>query len=191
MSRPRAQHRRRQRGGDGEPRPACGFAPVARADARVLILGSMPSVASLQAQQYYAHPRNAFWPIMAALTGVPAQAPYAQRLAGLTASRIALWDVLQSCVRAGSLDADIDERSIIANDFAGFLQRHRQIEHVCFNGAKAAETFRRHVLPALAPALASLQYHRLPSTSPANASSSLARKLERWRVVIGSATDPA
>lgn len=161
------------------------FPPVARADARVLVLGSMPGVASLAAQQYYAHTRNAFWPIMAELTGVAAQAHYTERLAGLQRAHIALWDVLQSCVRVGSLDTSIDESSIVANDFAAFFERHRRITHVFFNGSKAAEAFRRHALPQLGELR--LQMQRLPSTSPANASYSLARKLEHWRAVIDAA----
>lgn len=160
------------------------FAPVARADARVLVLGSMPGVASLAAQQYYAHPRNAFWPILSGITGVPADAAYAQRLAGLNSARIALWDVLQSCVRIGSLDADIDDATVVANDFAAFLQRHRRITHVFFNGGKAEAAFRRHVLRDLVAAFPRLVFLRLPSTSPANASYSPARKAELWQAAF-------
>ncbi|MFA5940364.1 MAG: DNA-deoxyinosine glycosylase [Sinimarinibacterium sp.] len=162
------------------------FAPVARADARVLVLGSMPGVASLTARQDHAHPRNAFWPIMTGITRVPADAAYAQRLAGLRTARIALWDVLQSCVRAGSLDADIDDATIVANDFADFLRRQRRITHVFFNGGKAEEAFRRHVMRDIAAACPELHYLRLPSTSPANASYSLARKAERWQAAFAA-----
>ncbi len=159
------------------------FAPIARSDARVLILGSMPGKASLQAQQYYAHSRNAFWPIMATITGVDAQASYTQRLKGLQNAGIALWDVLQSCTRSGSLDSDIVEDSIVPNDFAGFLQRHRQITQVFFNGGKAADTFRRYVLPGLGETGAHLRYQRLPSTSPAHAALTLTRKREQWQAL--------
>lgn len=166
------------------------FAPVARIDARVLVLGSMPGVASLTARQYYAHPRNAFWPIMSGLTRVSADAAYAQRLAGLKAVRIALWDVLQSCVRPGSLDSDIDDGTIVANDFAAFLRRHRRITHVFFNGGKAEEAFRRHVQRDVTVAFPGLQYVRLPSTSPANASYSLVRKSERWQAAFAQLAPP-
>lgn len=162
------------------------FAPVARDDARVLVLGSMPGVASLAARQYYAHPRNAFWPVMSGITGVAADAAYAQRLAGLEAQRIALWDVLRSCMRIGSLDADIDDASIVANDFAGFLQRHRRITHVFFNGGKAEAAFRRHVLRGVIATFPDLVFLRLPSTSPANASYSLARKAECWHAAFAA-----
>lgn len=165
----------------------CSFPPVARRDARVLILGSMPGVASLRAQQYYAHPRNAFWAIMAEFTGCAAQAPYAERLAALTGAHIALWDVLKSCVRVGSLDTAIDEASIVPNDFASFLRAHRRITHVFFNGSKAAAAFRRHVLPGLAEEFAALDYQRLPSTSPANASYAASRKLALWQAAMAAA----
>ncbi len=161
------------------------FAPVAARDARVLILGSMPGIASLNAQRYYAHPRNAFWPIMGALLGFAPDAAYAMRLRALTQAQIALWDVLGACVRPGSLDAAIDENSIVANDFAGFFAGHRKVARVFFNGTKAADSFRRHVIPALSSA-SQLQFTSLPSTSPANASYSFDRKLEHWRAVTAA-----
>ena len=163
----------------GAPR-VCGFAPVAGPDARVLVLGSMPGVASLRRQQYYAHPRNAFWPIAAALYGFDATAAYAERVAALMAAGVALWDVLQACQRAGSLDADIDTATIVPNDFTAFLRDHPGIVRVCFNGAKAATLYRRHVLPSLV-AGPPLAYVNLPSTSPAHAAMPPAHKLAAWR----------
>jgi len=98
--------------------PDTGFLPVASHDAKILILGSMPSRESLRQQQYYAHPRNAFWPIMAKTLGFDGSRPYPERLEALKAHHIALWDVAGQCVRPGSLDADIREvRSMISRRF--------------------------------------------------------------------------
>src|SRR3989339_1624810 len=106
------------------------FPPIADARARVLILGSMPGEASLRAGEYYAHPRNHFWRMMGALTDLDPASPYAQRVEALKARRIALWDVLHGCMRTGSLDANIDKASHIANDFAAFFAQHANITHV-------------------------------------------------------------
>jgi len=162
-----------------------GFAPLAGPAARVLVLGSMPGVASLRRQQYYAHPRNAFWPIAATLCGFDAQADYARRVAALTAAGVALWDVVQACERPGSLDADIAAASVVPNDFEAFLRAHPGIVRIGFNGAKAAALYRRHVLPGLAIGR-SLEYLDLPSTSPAHAAMSRDDKLAAWRRALGS-----
>jgi hypoxanthine-DNA glycosylase len=158
-----------------------GFPPIARPDARVLVLGTMPGVASLAAGEYYAHPRNAFWGIMAALLGFDAAAPYTERATALRDAGIALWDVLDACRRPGSLDTAIEPETIVVNDFAGFFAAHPRIGHVFFNGGKAAELFRRHVGAAVLPA--GVATRRLPSTSPTNARLRFADKLEAWRVV--------
>ena len=157
------------------------FPPIENADARILILGSMPGEASLRAGQYYAHPRNLFWRIMGELTGADPGSPYSQRVHALKSARIALWDVLRSCRRKGSLDSNIDGGSLIPNDFKTFFRRHPEITHVFFNGAKAEECYRRYVPPITG--IGHIEYLRLPSTSPANASISCERKLEAWRVV--------
>ncbi len=159
------------------------FPPIANAQARVLILGSMPGKLSLQAQQYYAHPRNAFWPILGELVGAHAELPYQARMQVLKANRIALWDVLKSCTREGSLDSDIDDASIIANDFASFHRTHPDITYVVFNGAKAEDSYRKYVLSSLVNPVPQMQYQRLPSTSPAHASLSRAQKLKAWGIV--------
>jgi TDG/mug DNA glycosylase family protein len=158
-----------------------GFAPIAGRGARILILGSMPGAASLKARQYYAHPQNGFWPIMGKLLGFDPSAPYLRRERALRAAHIAVWDVLQSCVRPGSLDAQIEQET--ANDFAAFFRAHRRIRHVFFNGAKAEASFRRHVRPLSG---AALQFTRLPSTSPAHASLPFGRKLAAWRAILGA-----
>lgn len=167
------------------------FPPLARPDARILILGSMPGVASLDAGQYYAHPRNAFWPIMATLTGCAATQPYAQRTHALLDAGIAVWDVLAACERAGSLDTAIAPASMQANDFAGFFRAHPQIRHVFFNGGLAEQSFRRLVLKPMQTAAAeppfTCHFLRLPSTSPAHAGRSLAEKQRVWIEALGKA----
>lgn len=159
------------------------FAPIAGRNARVLILGSMPGRASLEAGRYYAHPQNAFWRIAAQLLRIEPDAPYGMRVQALKSARIALWDVLHSCVRQGSLDTMIEAE--LANDFDAFFRTHKRITHVFFNGAKAEASYRRHVLGAMS---IELQYQRLPSTSPAHASLSFARKLGAWQAVLPGRT---
>lgn len=158
----------------------CSFPPLARADARLLILGSMPGVASLRAGRYYAHPHNQFWPIVGSLYGFAPDAPYAERCAALLAAGVAVWDVLQSCERPGSLDTAIQPGSETVNDFEGFLAAHPAIRRICFNGAAAEKLFLRKVrgqqhLPT------GIECLRLPSTSPAHAGLRPADKLARWR----------
>jgi double-stranded uracil-DNA glycosylase len=162
---------------------AYSFEPVAQADARILILGSMPGRDSLRAAQYYAHPRNTFWRIMADILHFDAGVPYQNRTAALSAARIALWDVLHSCRRPGSLDSSIEANTVVVNDFQSFFLRYAGINAVIFNGSKAEHYYVRRVLPHLDanPPL----YFRAPSTSPAHASLSYARKLEIWRGLLG------
>jgi len=159
-----------------------GFPCVGAAGATALILGSIPSVRSLEKHEYYGHPRNAFWPIMAELFGCPAEQPYRDRLAALTGNGIILWDVLRSCRRPGSLDSSIEGQTAVVNDFPGLFQRHDGIRYVFFNGRKAASLFARLVLPGLA-AYPGRTCTTLPSTSPAYAAMSFEQKLARWRVI--------
>lgn len=158
-----------------------GFDFSAHTDARVLVLGSMPSEASLRRQQYYAHPRNAFWPIMGELFGFDPALPYPDRLQVLITYQIALWDVAHRCVRPGSLDADM--RDVEANDFHTFFSAHPHIDRIFFNGGKAEALYRRLVLPRLPAALQAIPRKRLPSTSPAHAGMDFAAKLAAWRAV--------
>lgn len=157
------------------------FAPVADASARILILGSMPGRESLRMGQYYAHPRNLFWPILGELAGAGPGLAYALRIAALKRARIALWDVLKSCIREGSLDSRIDDDSLVANDFGRFFRQHPGIKQVFFNGAKAEACFRSCVLPR--HDFGALGFQRLPSTSPAHAAMTYRQKLEAWRAI--------
>lgn len=162
--------------------PDRGFAAVAHADARILILGSMPGRRSIDEQQYYAHPHNAFWPIMGELFGFEARLPYAERLDRLKQHRIALWDVAHRCIRPGSLDADI--REVEPNDFHAFLSDHPHIRAVFFNGRKAADLFIRLVLPKLPEESVRIERHLLPSTSPAHAAMNRQAKLAAWQIAV-------
>ncbi|HKA15079.1 MAG TPA: DNA-deoxyinosine glycosylase [Myxococcota bacterium] len=159
------------------------FPPISDPASRVLILGSMPGQASLRAKQYYAHPQNAFWRIISALLGLEAGTPYEMRVEAVRARGIALWDVMKSCTRESSLDSDVVESSIVPNAFPSFLRSHPRIRTVCFNGAKAEQSFQRYALPRLRGA-GDLAFYRLPSTSPAHASMPFAQKLAAWRAVL-------
>lgn len=160
-----------------------GFEPVVDSLCRVLVLGTMPGVMSLQKQQYYGNPRNAFWPIVATLAGVSLPEEYDARKVMLLQTGIALWDVCQSCVREGSLDSHILEER--PNQIIDLLAATPSIRAVAFNGQPAYRLFKRHIEKELTQW--TLQHQRpaypllhLPSTSPAYASMSFAQKLERW-----------
>ena len=160
-----------------------GFPPICQSDAHTLILGSMPSRESLARQKYYAHPRNSFWPIVARLLGITTT-DYTSRALQVTEKGVAILDVLQACTRQDSLDSDIDDRSIVTNDFRTFFEQHPNITRVFFNGAKAESVYMRHVLPGLADRQAEIVLQRLPSTSPANAGMTVEGKLEKWRMIV-------
>jgi hypoxanthine-DNA glycosylase len=151
-------------------------------DATILILGSIPGKASLAAHQYYAHPRNHFWPIMSVLLAIDPTSPYSARIVSLKFAGIALWDVVKSCHRHNcSLDTKIDKSSIVTNDFPDFFLTHQNITHLFFNGLTAEKTFQKHVQPNICTNR--LIYRRLPSTSPAYAAMSFQQKLEAWRIL--------
>lgn len=158
------------------------FDPIADANAEVLIFGSMPGRASLAAGQYYAHGQNIFWRVMAELLQFDATLPYALRVQALKSARIALWDVLRSCTREGSLDSMIANDTEVPNDFQTFFSAHKKITYVFFNGAKAEACFKRHMPGEIDSG--SIRYLRLPSTSPANASMSFERKFMEWQAIL-------
>lgn len=157
------------------------FAPIVNPNATILILGSMPGIASLTAQQYYAHPRNAFWPIMSAVFQIDLNLPYGARVKALQQTNVAVWDVLQQCERAGSLDSAIQKETRYPNEFKGFFQQHDQLEMIVFNGAEAEKSFKKMVLPEFEQ----LDYElvRAPSTSPAY-TIRLTEKINHWQALL-------
>jgi hypoxanthine-DNA glycosylase len=162
-----------------------GLPPVVGRGTRLLVLGSFPGAASLAAAEYYAHPRNHFWPILSALWGIDLRAmPYRQRLAEMRRRGLGLWDVYAACRREGSLDQAIEDAEY--NDFASLLRRAPRLRAVAHNGGESARAMRH--LAALG-----FEVRRLPSTSPANASWSFERKLAAWAEVLqrlGVASSP-
>ena len=158
------------------------FPPVARADARVLILGSMPSAASLKEGFYYGHPRNAFWRILAEVYGRPLPATIAEKTALILDNRLALWDSLRACEREGSLDSAI--RSPELNDFGGLFARCPSIKRVLFNGGAAHKLF----VKGGRNYLEGREWHVMPSTSPAY-TLSYERKLALWRQALEEANE--
>jgi hypoxanthine-DNA glycosylase len=153
-----------------------GLPPVIAPHTRLVVLGSFPGVASLQAQQYYGHPRNHFWPILGQLWGQDLVAlPYAQRLQVMQAQGLGLWDVYAGCRREGSLDSAIQDP--VLNDLASLRQLAPGLRGVAHNGGESARAMRH-------TAALGLPVWRLPSTSPANASWSFDRKLAAWRSVF-------
>lgn len=150
-----------------------GLAPILDERARVLILGSFPSEASLAARQYYAHRQNQFWKILGAILGQPLfELDYAAKQAAVKDAGLAIWDVYATCERAGSLDSAI--RNGQPNDFAGLRKSAPALRRICFNGQTPGR---------FSPALAALGYETriMPSTSPANAGWNFERKLAAWR----------
>lgn len=143
----------------------------------MLVLGSLPGQRSIAEQQYYAHPRNSFWSVMRELFGIDGD--YSERCEQLVANRIALWDVLESSIRPGSMDADIRVDSACVNDFGRFMMGHKGIRLIAFNGKKAEELFKRLVdIQSIAPRV---RLVALPSTSPAYAAMPYSGKLDVWR----------
>lgn len=163
-----------------KPTPhAFGFPPIIGENPNILILGSLPGLASIQHQQYYAHPQNSFWRILEALFQIDATTPYMERCEQVKSARLAIWDVCHSAERPGSLDSAIDRQSVVANEINRLLVQHPSITLIAFNGNAAATLFKKHT-----------QLERkvntitLPSTSPANAGIPYAQKLEKWSELL-------
>jgi len=159
------------------------FPAQCRQDAHILILGSYPGIRSLQEQRYYAHPRNDFWRIMAKILGFNISLAYDQRLYEVKKAGVALWDVLYTCSRPGSLDSSIKSSTIIVNDFAGFFKNYPGIRAIFFNGKRAENEFVKRVPPEIYNRHKQIYLKGLPSTSPAFASMSFEMKLTRWKTI--------
>lgn len=175
---------------DGHPHSVAGLPLIAAPDARVLVLGSAPSLLSLQRQEYCGNPRNAFWPLMAELLGRPAGEDYTASARMLLEARIALWDVLASAERPGSLDASIVATTAVVNDFVAFFAGHPQVRAVFFNGQTARAFWDRRVMRSQ-EVPAGLALTTLPSTSPANAALRFEDKVAAWRRAIEAAQGAA
>lgn len=182
----RGERRRDMEKGTPAPRsiaPSRGFVPILGRAPRALVLGTLPSRKSLQKEEYYGHPQNAFWTIMAVLVG--ASGPYSQRCAVLEEHGIAVWDVLLRSVRPGSMDADIDLATAVANPLADLVATNDSLCLVCFNGQKARQLFDRLVGVDALPR--DVELVTLPSTSPAYAAMSLDEKTARWGEALSRA----
>jgi len=165
------------------------FDPVVKADCQLLILGSMPGAISLQHQKYYAHPRNAFWPIMNDLFGIDINERYDDRCRKLVDYGVGVWDVLKTCKREGSLDSNIERASAEVNDFIHLYSTHHRLRAVFFNGSAAERLYKKHVLNQEAIHQYNLSYKRLPSTSPAHAAMSFDQKLDMWRLILNDSKE--
>ena len=157
-----------------------GFSPIAGNTTTVLILGTFPSEESLKQNQYYAHPRNQFWDMIAEICGTGTCDEYEKRCDRAKSKGIAIWDVLKSCDREGSSDGRIRRGHFIPNDIVSFILEH-PVNAIFFNGSKAALLFKQHVDLSILPVQP--RFVTLPSTSPAHAALSKQQKLERWREV--------
>ncbi|MFT5504459.1 MAG: TDG/mug DNA glycosylase family protein [Gammaproteobacteria bacterium] len=156
------------------------FEPVVGTNPRILILGSMPGVASLKAVQYYAHPRNLFWVIMEDLFDIDHKQPYVERIALIKMHPVVLWDSLSQCERPGSLDSNINRQTAEPNNIGKLLIENPSITVITFNGAASKNYFDKLVKPQL-NIERPIEYLAMPSTSPANASIKLDAKLAAWR----------
>lgn len=154
------------------------FSPVIGDAPRVLVLGTLPGKESLRRQQYYGHPRNAFWRIMFDLLGENTKDNYDDKLDFIKANNIALWDVCYSAYRPGSLDSHI--KMEVANSIDELLKTHSSLKVIAFNGKKASDLFDKHF-----ERRSDVQYYTLLSTSPANAAYSYEQKRENWSQIIG------
>lgn len=156
------------------------FKPSIDDDSKILILGSMPGVKSLEMSQYYAHPQNRFWKVLGYICNEPnlPEYDYDLKLKTLLKNNIALWDTIKSCNREGSLDSDIQNET--PNDIRKLLKKYPNIKTICLNGNKSYSAFKEY-FPDL---LKEYNCHKLPSTSPANARFNLDKLIKEWNKVF-------
>ncbi|MBN1432124.1 MAG: DNA-deoxyinosine glycosylase [Methanomicrobiaceae archaeon] len=158
-----------------------GLRPLAGKDPTILVLGSFPSIISLEKGEYYANPRNSFWRIMDVLFGVDSNLPYERRVEILLERGIVLWDVISVCSREGSSDSSI--RDAVPNDITGFIRQNPTIKCIVLNGAAGAGMWFKRICGEL-PDYPGIAVLTLLSTSPANASYSFDEKVSRWRSIV-------
>ena len=159
-----------------------GLAPIVGEHPKILILGSMPSVASLEKQQYYGHPRNAFWPLLAHCLSFELERDYAKNVELIKQRSIAVWDVIGQCERPGSLDSAIIKGSEVLNPIKSLLEKNREIQAIGLNGGTAAALFTKHCLPgSFGSGEVKIKILNLPSTSPANAGMTFEQKCAKWQ----------
>ena len=156
------------------------FKPSIDNNSKILILGSMPGIKSLEEQQYYAHPQNRFWKVMGALCSENnlAEFDYDTKLKILLNNNIALWDTIKSCKRKGSLDSDIKNEQ--PNNIRKLLKNYPSIKIICLNGNKSYSAFEKY-FPDL---IEKYSTYKMPSTSPANAKYSLNKLIEEWSTIL-------
>jgi TDG/mug DNA glycosylase family protein len=161
------------------------FPPILPKNPHTLILGTMPGGRSLELNQYYAHPQNQFWRFMGDIYGAGRELPYERRVDILKARGIAVWDVVKSCVRQGSMDSNIKKE--VVNDFEEFFRNNPSVKLVVFDSLVAEKLYMKHVIPTLSK---ELRYVRVPSPSPAHASLPYSEKLALWKDALGKNGHP-
>lgn len=156
------------------------FKPLINKASKILILGSMPGIKSLEMNQYYAHPQNRFWKLMGKFCGYDCfeKIEYEKRTRILLENKIALWDVIATCERIGSLDSDIKKE--VVNNIPKLLKENMGIEIICLNGNKSYSEFKKH-FPSL---LTEYKCYKMPSTSPANAKVGFEDLYIQWKKIF-------
>jgi len=158
-----------------------GLKPVAGRNPTVLVLGSFPSVISLEKGEYYGNKRNSFWKIMEELFGIDSNLPYEERIEALKRAGIALWDVVSACSRNGSSDSEI--RDVVPNDIPGFLNENPTVRCIALNGVTGAGRWFKRTFDDL-PGYPGVTVVTLKSTSPANAAYPFDQKVADWKKIV-------